>query len=81
MRCIAYNSISKSIPPGPSHAQRPEDRIILIALSDNRGWHRILGGRQCSEPAMLAELVHLLRNVTRTSSKVTTFTPLTWPTS
>ena len=38
------------------HAQRPEDRIILIALSDNRGWHRILDGRQDSEQAMLAEL-------------------------
>jgi DNA polymerase, archaea type len=43
------------------HAQRPEDRIILIALSDNRGWHRILDGRQGSEQAMLTELVHLLR--------------------
>lgn len=43
------------------HAQRPEDRIILIALSDNRGWHRILDGRQGSEQAMLVELVHLLR--------------------
>jgi DNA polymerase, archaea type len=43
------------------HAQRPEDRIILIALSDNRGWHRVLDGRQHSEQAMLAELVHLLR--------------------
>src|SRR5207249_5269886 len=27
------------------HAQRPEDRIILIALSDNRGWHCMLDGR------------------------------------
>src|SRR5215470_2076425 len=43
------------------HAQRPEDRIILIALSDNRGWHCILDGRHLSEPAMLAELVRLLR--------------------
>jgi DNA polymerase I len=43
------------------HAQRPEDQIILIALSDNRGWHCILDGRQGSEPAMLAELVQQLR--------------------
>src|SRR5438445_5513031 len=43
------------------HAQRPEDRIILITLSDNRGWHRIIDGRQNSEQAMLAELVRLLR--------------------
>src|SRR5215831_11349935 len=43
------------------HAQRPEDRIILIALSDNRGWQCMLDGRQLSEPAMLAALVRLLR--------------------
>jgi DNA polymerase, archaea type len=44
------------------HAQRPEDRIILIALCDNRGWHHIIDGRQHAEQAMLAELVHLLRD-------------------
>jgi DNA polymerase I len=43
------------------HAQRPEDRIIIIALSDNRGWQRIIDGRGLSEPAMLQELVRLLR--------------------
>src|SRR5262245_50836931 len=43
------------------HAQRPEDRIILIALSDNRGWHCILDGRQGSEQTMLAALVQQLR--------------------
>jgi len=43
------------------HAQRPEDRIILIALSDNRGWQRLLDGRQSSEQAMLAALVQQLR--------------------
>jgi DNA polymerase elongation subunit (family B) len=42
-------------------AQRPEDRIILIALSDNRGWQHIVDGRRASEAAMLAELVHVLR--------------------
>ena len=43
------------------HAQRPEDRIILVALSDNRGWHAILDGRQLSEGAMLIELVRLIQ--------------------
>ena len=43
------------------HAQRPEDRIILIALSDNRGWHHIIDGRQGSEQAMLEMLVRVLR--------------------
>src|SRR5215471_15957346 len=43
------------------HPQRPEDRIILIALCDNRGWHCVLDGRHLSESAMLVELVRLLR--------------------
>ena len=43
------------------HAQRPEDRIILVALSDNRGWHCILDGRHLSERAMLTELVRLIQ--------------------
>lgn len=43
------------------HAQRPEDRIILIALSDNRGWHYVIDGRHLSERAMLTELVRLVR--------------------
>ncbi|MBM3225460.1 MAG: DNA polymerase, partial [Candidatus Tectomicrobia bacterium] len=42
-------------------AARPEDRIILIALSDNRGWRYVLDGRHLSEPAMLTALVQLLR--------------------
>lgn len=43
------------------HAERAEDQIILIALSDNRGWRTLLDGRQMTEPAMLAELVQLIR--------------------
>lgn len=46
---------------GFPHAERAEDRIILIALSDNRGWRHILDARSLDEPAMLAELVRLLR--------------------
>lgn len=42
-------------------AQRPEDRIILIALADNRGWQQVLDGRELDEPAMLEALVHILR--------------------
>ena len=47
---------------GFPHAERAEDRIILIALSDNRGWQHIIDGRSLDEPAMLAELVRLLRD-------------------
>ena len=43
------------------HAQRQADRIIVIALTDNRGWQHILDGRTLSEPAMLQELVRLLQ--------------------
>jgi DNA polymerase elongation subunit (family B) len=43
------------------HAQRAADRIILIVLSDDRGWHRIIDGRALSEPAMLQEAIRLIR--------------------
>lgn len=43
------------------HAQRPEDRIVIIALSDNRGWHEIIDARGLSEKDMLAQLVRTLR--------------------
>ncbi len=44
-----------------SMAERSEDRIILIALSDNRGWEYVINGKEKSEPAMLQELVRILR--------------------
>ncbi|HCV42795.1 MAG TPA: DNA polymerase [Bacteroidetes bacterium] len=43
-----------------SNPSRPEDRIILIALSDNRGWEHILNGKKLSEKQMLAELVRII---------------------
>ena len=43
------------------HAQRPEDRIVIIALSDNRGWREIIDARELSEKDMLAQLVRTLR--------------------
>lgn len=44
-----------------SNAQRSSDRIILIALSDNRGWQHVIDGRKKSEQEMLEELVRLIR--------------------
>ena len=44
------------------HAQRPEDRIVIIALSDNRGWHEIIDARELSEKDMLEQLVRTLRH-------------------
>jgi DNA polymerase elongation subunit (family B) len=43
------------------HAQRPEDRIVIIALSDNRGWHEIIDARGLSEKEMLEQLVRTIR--------------------
>lgn len=37
-----------------------EERIILIALSDNRGWQHMIDGRKLSEKEMLQELVRLV---------------------
>ena len=42
-------------------AEREEDEIIIIALSDNRGWSRLIDGRDQSERAMLNELVRVIR--------------------
>ena len=43
------------------HAQRPEDRIVIIALSDNRGWHDVIDARELSEKDMLERLVQTIR--------------------
>ena len=45
-----------------SNANRLEDRIIVITLSDNRGWEHIIDGRHKSEKAMLQELATLIRD-------------------
>jgi DNA polymerase I len=44
-----------------SVASRPDDRIILISLSDNSGWEHVIDGRQKSEGEMLSELVQLIQ--------------------
>lgn len=44
-----------------SRPDRPGDRIILIALSDNRGWKHIIDGQHMSEKEMLLDLVRIIR--------------------
>ena len=46
-----------------SNPARLEDRIILIALSDNRGWETVLGGRNKSEKELLKEMIDLIRRM------------------
>ena len=43
--------------PDPS---RPEDEVIIIALSDNRGWSQLLHTKQSNEKDMLEELVRVI---------------------
>jgi DNA polymerase I len=43
-----------------SRADRKDDRIILIALSDNRGWETILGGKNVSEKKLLQQSVKII---------------------
>ena len=44
------------------NADRPEDEIIIIALSDNRGWTKLLHQRPgISETLILQELVQVIR--------------------
>ena len=47
---------------GFPQAEREEDEIIIIALSDNRGWSRLIDGRNQPERAMLKELVRVIQN-------------------
>ncbi len=44
-----------------SNPERPEDRIIIISLTDNRGWEHIIDGRRKSEKQMLIELIEVIR--------------------
>ena len=46
---------------GFPNAERPGDEIIIIALSDNRGWQRLIDGQALPERTMLEELVRVLR--------------------
>ena len=43
------------------HAQRTEDRVVIIALGDNRGWQEIIDARELSEKDMLEQLVAVIR--------------------
>ena len=43
-----------------SNANWSSDRIILIALSDNRGWQHVIDGKKMNEKEMLQELVNII---------------------
>ena len=45
-----------------SNARKTEDRITLIALSDNLGWEEIIDGRELDEPKMLERLIEIIRD-------------------
>ncbi len=47
---------------GFPNAQRPGDEVIIIALSDNRGWQKILHTKDFSEKKMLEELVAVIND-------------------
>jgi DNA polymerase elongation subunit (family B) len=42
------------------NAERPADRVILIALSGDDGWEQVLDGRRMGEERMLRELVKIV---------------------
>jgi len=46
---------------GFSNAARPQDRIIIISLSDNTGWEYAIEGRSKTEGEMLSELVNIIK--------------------
>lgn len=50
-----------SQPGGFPSPERPDDRIILVSLSDGRGWERLLDGREMAEREMLEALIAIVR--------------------
>lgn len=44
-----------------SNPDREEDRIIMISMSDSRGWERVISGTKYDEPDMLKEMVREIR--------------------
>lgn len=40
--------------------ERSEDRVIIIAASDNRGWEQLISGKAKSEGKMLEELIRII---------------------
>ncbi len=46
---------------GFPNAERPGDAVIIVSLSDNRGWTRLLDARSLPEQVILQEVVRLIR--------------------
>jgi DNA polymerase I len=44
-----------------SRAEKKDDRIILIAISDNRGFETVLGGKSISEKKLLQQCITLIK--------------------
>ncbi|MCX6137080.1 MAG: hypothetical protein NTV54_06255 [Ignavibacteriales bacterium] len=44
-----------------SRAERKDDRIIAIALCDNRGWEKVLGSKSLSESELLRQCITHIR--------------------
>ncbi|MEK7825817.1 MAG: DNA polymerase domain-containing protein [Nitrospirota bacterium] len=40
-----------------SNPNREEDRIIVISMSDNRGWEKVISGADLAEPDMIREMI------------------------
>lgn len=45
-----------------SNAERPDDQIIIVALSDNRGWEHVVSCQRQNEKSLLKELVQIIRD-------------------
>lgn len=46
---------------GFPQAERAEDRVIIVSMTDNRGWQAVLDLRTRTEAELLAEMVRLIR--------------------
>jgi DNA polymerase elongation subunit (family B) len=46
---------------GFPNAERPDDRIIIVSISDNRGWSRLIDVNSVPEQVLLREVVRLIQ--------------------
>ncbi len=45
-----------------SNSNRSDDRILYIALTDNKGWEKIIGKKEKSEKEIIARLIEMIRD-------------------
>ncbi len=43
------------------NASRPDDTVIIVSMTDNRGWQRVIDAREQSEASLLQETIRIIQ--------------------